>query len=199
MTNKLLIVTGFMASGKDTIVNSLLERNRHFSRVVTHTSRPARKGETCGIDHHFVSKIVFEKLISDGEIIEHVLYETHYKGTSKSEIGKVFEEKTIIWRIDMERAANVEGLFCEKFDQKTAKILSQKTIKILLKPENLQVALQRYKSRDRMSFDKNRLIKRFDFETELFEKHKHKFPYVINNKQGKLDKTLEQINSILMI
>ncbi|KKQ43183.1 MAG: Guanylate kinase [Microgenomates group bacterium GW2011_GWC1_37_8] len=194
---KLIIITGFMASGKDTVVNKLIESNPDFKKVITHTSRPPRANEKHGVDYNFVSKYEFRKMIKRREMLEHVIYESHYKGTSKKEIEVVFDKKDVIWRIDMERAAMVENLFYEKYDKKTAEDLVKRTIKVLLKPENLDVVFKRYKKRDLESYNEKRLKIRLNKELNIYKKYQDKFPNIIENKTGKINRTLTQIRHII--
>ena len=49
----LLVICGKMCSGKDTIVKRLI--NKGFKKVVTYTTRPKRRGETDGVDYHYIS------------------------------------------------------------------------------------------------------------------------------------------------
>ena len=194
---KLIIITGFMAAGKDTVVNKILKISPEYKKVVTHTSRPPRKNEKEGVDYYFVSKLEFRNMLQKKLMLEHVIYETHYKGTHKKEIEVVFDKKNVIWRIDMERAAIVEDLYFEKYDKKTAEGLAKRTTKILLKPENFGVVLERSKNRDPESFDAKRIMQRLYKEQNIFAKYQHKFPHVVVNKTGKLDFTLKNIQKIL--
>ncbi len=194
---KLIIITGFLASGKDTVTKMLIERNPHFSKVVTHTSRPPRSGEVYGVDHHFITAGEFESMISSGDIIEHVIYDGHYKGTSRKEIEKVFENKDVIWRIDMTRTVKVEELFYQKFGKAIAESLISRTVKICLKTESKQVIFQRYKSRDPSSFNFQKVIKRFAEETIFYNNNKHLLPNVVINSEGKLDQTIVLVENII--
>lgn len=67
---RLFIVSAPSGAGKTTLVERLVEQlpGLHMSR--SYTSRPARSGETDGVDYNFVSRERFEEMISAGEFLE---------------------------------------------------------------------------------------------------------------------------------
>lgn len=92
----LLIITGKMCSGKDTVVKRLI--NKGFKKVVTYTTRPKRRGETNGIDYHYISKKDFEGKIQDGFFLEYRSYkvasgEIWYYGSAKEDVMKIRDDQ----------------------------------------------------------------------------------------------------------
>lgn len=88
----LLVICGKMCSGKDTIVKRLI--NKGYKKVVTYTTRPKRRGETDGVDYHYISKEDFEGKIKDGFFLEYRMYkvasgDTWYYGSAKQDVLKV--------------------------------------------------------------------------------------------------------------
>ncbi|MDD6436415.1 MAG: guanylate kinase [Clostridiales bacterium] len=74
---KIFYLMGKSASGKDTIHSALLEdRSLDLKRVVLYTTRPRRKGETEGIEYHFVIEEQLSELESENRIIEVRHYDT---------------------------------------------------------------------------------------------------------------------------
>lgn len=67
---------GKSSSGKDTIKKKLMERGIPLDIVVSHTTRPMRKGEVQGKDYHFVSKEEYLFMLSNGRILEERKYNT---------------------------------------------------------------------------------------------------------------------------
>lgn len=76
MKNKIVILTGMSACGKDTIAKKLV--GNHFYRVITNTTRPPRKGEVDGIDYHFLNETQFFDIINNGDMIEYRKYNTEF-------------------------------------------------------------------------------------------------------------------------
>jgi guanylate kinase len=196
MKGKLIVITGFSGSGKDTLMNMLLETRPTFQRVITHTSRPIRPGEKHGKDYYFVSHKEFEAMINKGRFIEHVLYGTHYKGTSKDEFNKVLQGQNIIWRIDLSRAAILENTFKEKFGSKTstALISSMTKIAITVSPDE---ALERYKIREGKNTDLQEFGKRLKADLDIWNRYKDNFPHIVENATGKVKNTLKKIIEIV--
>lgn len=66
---KVITLTGMSASGKDAILKGVISRSS-IKPVISTTSRPIRKGETDGVEYHFVSKEQAEKKLYNHEFIE---------------------------------------------------------------------------------------------------------------------------------
>lgn len=196
MSGKLIILTGFSGSGKDTLMEMVLKNRPQTGRIITHTSRTIRPGEVHGRDYYFVSKSEFETMIETDKLLEYVLYGSDYKGTSKDEFGKVIAGEDIIWRIDMSRAAIVEKTFREKFDPKTAYRLISSTRKIILTvpPEE---ALKRYQNREAAKANLSEFQKRLKADLKIWEEYKENFPYTVENLSGKINQALREIIGII--
>lgn len=82
----MIILVGASASGK-TEVAKMLFKLFQMRKVVTHTTRPMRKGEKNGIDYHFVDEETFNQLKDEGYFVETTVYNENYYGTSKLELG----------------------------------------------------------------------------------------------------------------
>ncbi|MBN1169040.1 hypothetical protein JXA63_04075 [Candidatus Woesebacteria bacterium] len=193
---KLIVLTGFSGSGKDTLMNMVLQKRPHIHRVVTHTTRPKRESETEGVDYHFVSSETFEQMIESDQLIEHVSYGSHYKGTSKLEFNKVLEGQDLIWRINMSRAAVIEETLQTSLDHTIGTIIVKRTEKILIKTSTPKVALNRYRSRENDLADLEEFQKRLQQDIQIWKNNRDKFPNVVVNKTGKQN---EAVNEILKL
>ena len=88
----MLILIGKTASGKTTVQNELVN-NHGFSRIITYTTRPMRKGEVDGVTYNFISKDEFKEKKDNGFFIETTSYnvangDTWYYGTAIRDIVK---------------------------------------------------------------------------------------------------------------
>lgn len=73
----LFCLMGKSSSGKDTVYRRLLEDPQlGLQRLVTGTTRPIREGERDGEEYYFYTTEQFEKMLSDGKIIEYRSYDT---------------------------------------------------------------------------------------------------------------------------
>ena len=79
--DKLLILTGRSASGKDSVLNELV-KNYDFNRVITYTTRPMREHEKNGVEYYFTNKNIFTDMIDHGDLVEYRSYETSVNGNS---------------------------------------------------------------------------------------------------------------------
>lgn len=58
MSNTKLLVCGMGASGKDTLINSMVTRLPDiFKKMIWNTTRPIRDGENDGVDYHFSTTV----------------------------------------------------------------------------------------------------------------------------------------------
>lgn len=75
--NKLFVLMGKSASGKDTIYKMLLEDERvALKTIVPYTTRPIRHEEKEGVEYHFVSRERFDEMKEQKLVIEYRDYNT---------------------------------------------------------------------------------------------------------------------------
>lgn len=93
-----IIIFGKTASGKSRIVNELVKRG--YKKIVTTTTRPARKGEVDGGDYNFISEEEFEQLINTRYFAEWKKYGTAegvwYYGSPLDEISRSDNKSIVI-------------------------------------------------------------------------------------------------------
>ncbi|EFG33001.1 guanylate kinase [Parascardovia denticolens DSM 10105 = JCM 12538] len=79
---RLVVLAGPTAVGKGTVEKAVKARHPELWISVSATSRPPRPGEVDGKDYHFVSKAEFERMIDQGELLEHaIVHRSDYYGT----------------------------------------------------------------------------------------------------------------------
>jgi guanylate kinase len=92
MTNKkIIVITGATGTGKTTVQNYLQE-HFHIPRVITHTTRPPRKGERNGVDYYFES----DKSFPNNHYLEHVQYSGYQYGSSHEGIERAWTTANIV-------------------------------------------------------------------------------------------------------
>lgn len=115
MTDKgtLLVFSGPAGTGKDTVLEAFFERNiSGVWKSVSYTTREPRDGETDGVDYNFISKDEFEKLISDGEMLEYARYGLNYYGTPKAPVDSHLDSGDIvILKIEVQGASQIKKLY----------------------------------------------------------------------------------------
>ena len=89
---KLVIYTGCSGVGKGTIMENLLSMDETLKLSVSCTTRQPRPEEVHGKQYYFIDKAEFEKMISDGEFLEHAIYCDNYYGTPGKAVDEMLEK-----------------------------------------------------------------------------------------------------------
>ncbi len=82
----LLVLSSPSGAGKTTITRHLLERDPTLSLSVSVTTRPARPGERDGTDYRFIDQRRFDRMVGEGELLEHATVFDHHYGTPRTPI-----------------------------------------------------------------------------------------------------------------
>jgi guanylate kinase len=82
----LLVLSSPSGAGKTTITRRLLERDATLSLSVSVTTRPRRSNEIDGRDYYFVDQATFNRMVADGELLEHAVVFGHCYGTPRGPI-----------------------------------------------------------------------------------------------------------------
>ena len=96
---KILIICGKTSSGKNAVVNKLVNEYG-YRQVVTSTTRPMRKGEQQDVTYHFISEEDFIQKIRESSFSEYKTYDTEfgvwYYGTAVEDLENADEKSVII-------------------------------------------------------------------------------------------------------
>ena len=111
--SKYIILSAPSGSGKSTLATYLLSEIGSLSFSISSTTREMRKNEKNGIDYYFITYDEFKKNIDEGNFIEwEQVYNNDFKGTLKSEISRlVNEKKNIIFDVDVVGGLNLKKYF----------------------------------------------------------------------------------------
>ena len=110
----LFVVSAPAGCGKDTILEKALAKEINLCYSVSATTRSMRAGETEGISYYFKTREEFEKMIADGELLEHTEYCGNYYGTPKQTVLETLElGQNVVLKIEIEGAENVKKLMPE--------------------------------------------------------------------------------------
>ena len=82
---RLVVVSAPSGTGKTTVVERLVERCSNLVRSRSYTSRPRRPGETDGIDYNFVSRPIFEEMVSSDAFLEWAQIFGNLYGTARKD------------------------------------------------------------------------------------------------------------------
>ena len=74
---KIVYLMGKSSTGKDTIFKELLKAGTvGLKTIVPYTTRPIRAGEQDGVEYYFTDEKGFQRLLSEGKMIEERAYHT---------------------------------------------------------------------------------------------------------------------------
>lgn len=171
----MLVLVGASASGKTDIAKILI-RDYGFNKMVTTTSRRPRKGETSGVDYHFISRKVFENRIQKDKFLEHVEYNGHYYGTPKKGATK---DKVLI--VDPEGANSI-------YDKEIPD-----TVIILLETDEEIRKVRMLERGDTLI----QIIDRLEKDNQHFHKTKLRhIDFIVNTNEGTQEELAEKINDL---
>ena len=114
MQGTLYIFSAPSGAGKTSLVKALLESMDGITVSVSHTTRAMRPGEQEGVHYHYVAIPAFERMVADGQFLEHAKVFDNYYGTSRQAVlDKLAQGLDVILEIDWQGARQVRKLFPE--------------------------------------------------------------------------------------
>ena len=178
----LMIISGPSGVGKDALVQRMKELGCPFSFVVTATDRPPRPGEVHGQDYYFFSTAEFERMIAEGEMLEHARVYGQHKGIPRAHVRQALDSgQDVMMRLDIQGA-------------RTVKSLLPMAITVFVLPESEEELLARL--RKRRTESEEALEERLAMVREEFQRIPE-FDYAVVNRHGLLDTAVEDVMAIL--
>jgi guanylate kinase len=109
--SRLVVLAGPTAVGKGTVAAEIKAQHPEIHLSVSATTRPARPGETEGEHYFFVDDAEFDRLVADGELLEHATVHNKYRyGTPRRPIETALGDgKTVLLEIDLQGARQVRA------------------------------------------------------------------------------------------
>ena len=177
-----IVISGPSGIGKDAVVGLLQNTNHNTHFVITFNSRKPRKDEVDGKDYFFVSREVFEEMIAREELLEHARVYSDYKGIPKSQVREALESgKDVVMRLDVQGAMTVKRLIPD-------------AVLIFLTASSKQEWTNRLQAR--RSESPEELALRLRIAEDEYS-HLCEFDYLVVNSDRHLEKTIEDIQSII--
>lgn len=178
----LIVLSGPSGVGKDAVLSRMKELGYPFHFVVTATTRPQRPDEVHGVDYFFVSMEEFQRMMDQGELLEHALVYGHYKGIPREQVRQALASgKDAIMRIDVQGAATIKRLI----PQALFIFLAASTMKELIE------RLIRRKTDTGADLQKRiKTARREMMALPMFD-------YVVINRDEALDEAVDQIMGII--
>lgn len=175
---QLIILSGFSRAGKDTIAKKLLEESDQYYLSISATTREPRAGEKNEKDYYFVTKEQFQQMAAQNAFLEYAEYAGNFYGTPVFPITDALKKgRNVILVIETKGAMKVK----EIFPQALSIFVAAPAEDILKRMQETPVSNQ------------NKRIDEMLLEISVIPK----YDYLILNKQGKLEKSVDLIHGII--
>ncbi len=104
----LFVVSAPSGAGKSSLVAALLQKDQGLSLSISHTTRPARAGESNGQQYHFVDEATFTRMRDADEFLEYAHVHGNWYGTAKQWIAsKMAADEDVLLEIDWQGAQQI--------------------------------------------------------------------------------------------
>ena len=175
----LILISGCSGSGKNTVINKLMENNPNLNFLKACTSREKKERDEGKSPYIHITKEEFEEKIKNNELFEYEEIHGNYYGLLKETINDVIKsDKDYIKDIGVLGQKNMTSRIGNKV----------KIVSIYLDVPK-QELINRLKLRGETEIEKR--LARFDFENA----HRPNYNLIIQNNN--LDKTVEIIQNII--
>ncbi|TET25626.1 MAG: guanylate kinase [Dehalococcoidia bacterium] len=177
----LIVLSGLSGVGKDAILAKMKASGYPFAYIITVTTRPKRAKEKDNVDYHFVSEEKFKEMIARDELVERANVYGSWYGVPRQSLEQALEagQDTII-KVNVQGAATIK------------KIMPQAVLIFLMPPSKEELITRLKQRRTESSPDRELRIKTAEEESKQLPL----FDYVVINRQGELERAVEEITAI---
>lgn len=107
----LLVVSAPSGGGKGTILKELFQRDENLRMSVSATTRQPRPGEEHGTHYFFISREEFQRMVDEGQMLEHAEYVGNCYGTPRAPVEEWRREgRDVVLEIEVKGGAQVKKL-----------------------------------------------------------------------------------------
>ena len=184
MAGILFIISAPSGSGKSTLVTELRRQIVGIEFSVSWTTRAPRGSEQNGVEYHFTSREEFERMIADGQFLEHAEVFGNLYGTARYSLDEARRDgHDLVLDIDVQGALQVR----EKVPE---------AVSIFIMPPNPKVLRTRLRNRSRAEGEVNEaeLYRRLSEAAREIENFRQ-YGYILVNDV--LDRAVAQLEAIV--
>jgi guanylate kinase len=163
----------------------LLEKNRENLIIsISATTRQRRSGEVQGQDYYFVDIPEFNRMVDNGDMLEHAKVFGHYYGTPREPVERALERgQDVIFDIDWQGT------------QQLAEMARDDLVTVFILPPSARELENRLRNRSKDTLETDTQIRDRMSKANDEMSHYLEYDYVLINKD--IDKTIEQAQMIM--
>jgi guanylate kinase len=175
-----MVLSGPSGVGKDAVLTRMKEWGHSIHFAVTVTTRPQRRGESNGVDYHFISRERFGEMVKGDELLEWAQVYGNFYGVPRRQVEEALEHGSdVLIKVDVQGAA-------------TIKHAMPHALLIFIAPPSMEALEKRVRQRNTESaIDLERRVATAHEEMRQVEM----FDYVVVN--DKVDQAVAQIDAII--
>ncbi len=178
----LFVISSPSGAGKTTLAKRLMEaESPGIAMSVSVTTRPARPGETDGVDYQFVDETGFARLREEGALLEWAQVFGNYYGTPRANVERALEAGTdVLFDVDWQGARQL------------AESLPEDVVRVFILPPSAVALEERLRARNQDSAD---VVSRRMAQASNEISHWSEYDYVIVNMD--LEHSFAELRTIL--
>lgn len=185
MAGILFIISAPSGSGKSTLVNEVRKQLTGIEFSVSWTTRAPRGSEQHGREYNFTTRAEFERMLAEGQFLEHAEVFGNYYGTARSSLEAARREgHDLVLDIDVQGAAQVRARMPE-------------AVSIFVLPPNPRVLRTRLRNRSRAEgvVDEEEVYRRLSEARGEIENYRQ-YGYILVNDI--LDRAVAQLEAVVL-
>ena len=164
-----IILSSPSGAGKSTMARQLMSWDPTLSFSVSATTRPPRAGEMEGVHYYFRDRAAFDRMVADGEMLEHAeVFENHYGSPRAPVEAALGEGRDVIFDIDWQGGQQVRN-----------SALGRDVVSIFLLPPSIEELERRLRARGQ---DSEEVIAARMRKSEAEISHWAEYDYVLVNE-----------------
>ena len=178
----LIILSSPSGAGKSTLAKRLMAWDPSLRFSVSATTRAPRPGEEDGREYYFRSRAAFEKMVAEGEMLEHAEVFGNFYGSPKGPVEAAMEEgRDTLFDIDWQGGQQIRN-----------SVLGKDVVSIFVLPPSIAELERRLRSRAQ---DSDEVIAGRMAKSEAEISHWAEYDYVLVNDD--LDRAEADLKTIL--
>lgn len=178
----LIILSSPSGAGKSTLAKRLMAWDPTLRFSVSATTRAPRPGEEDGREYYFRSRAAFEKMVAEGEMLEHAEVFGNFYGSPKAPVEAAMEEgRDTLFDIDWQGGQQIRN-----------SVLGKDVVSIFVLPPSIAELERRLRSRAQ---DSDEVIAGRMAKSEAEISHWAEYDYVLVNDD--LDRAEADLKTIL--